>query len=106
MQDIHAIRPPTPVGADLLILWIILGVVAGAGLICLICIGVRKWLKNRKGATDCPGLPNALPPYKVAMNSLTSLKSRRTEDARIFYVDLTLVLRRYIDAKPGATQRK
>ncbi len=96
MQDIHAIRPPVQVGIDPIILYILVGIFIAIFIIGLIFFLVRKWLKNKKNRTQENVLPALLPPYKAAINSLKRLSRSANIDPRLFYFDLTRVLRKYI----------
>ena len=98
MQDIHDIRPPVLVGMDPMVFWILLATILGIGLIGLIVFLVRKRLKKRVKINSPIGLPDVLPPYKIAMNALKTLKESTMADARLFYFELTMVLRQYLDA--------
>jgi len=96
MQDIHAIRPPVPVGINATTMYILLGVLIAILISLLVFFLVRKWLRNRKAAEKAIDMPESIPPYKAAMNSLKRLSRSANIDPRLFYFDLTLVLRKYI----------
>ena len=99
MQDIHDIRPPMATGFDPSLLWIIAGISAGLLLAAFAVYFIRRWLRSRKQTTPPTGLPAAVPPYEAAIAALNALRSGRSADVRASYFDLTLVLRRYIDAR-------
>lgn len=96
MQDIHDIRPPVQVGFDPMLLNIILMVTAGIILLALIFFLVRRYLKKRKHPQNILLLPAPLPPYEAAIKALEQLLQREKGDKRLFYFDLTAVLRHYI----------
>lgn len=96
MQDIHDIRPPVPVGLDPLMvkmILIILGLVLLAGLLFFL---IRNWWKKRKGIKDIEAMVEPLSPFEEAIKALESLSQRPMDDPRLFYYDLTFVLRQYM----------
>jgi hypothetical protein len=96
MQGFHDIRPPVPVGLDPMmvkLLLILLGVLLLAGILFFL---IRKWWKNRKGVKDIQAVALPLSPFEEASKELDSLAQRPMDDPRLFYFDLTLVLRRYM----------
>jgi hypothetical protein len=96
MQGFHDIRPPVPVGLDPMmvkLLLILLGVLLLAGILFLL---IRKWRKNRKGPKDIQAVVLPLSPFEEAAKELDSLAQRSMDDPRLFYFDLTLVLKRYM----------
>ncbi|MCM2283996.1 MAG: DUF4381 family protein [Desulfobacula sp.] len=96
MQGFHDIRPPVPVGLDpmtIKLLLILLGVLLLAGILFFL---IRKWWKNRKGIKDIQAVALPLSPFEEAAKELDSLAQRPMDDPRLFYFDLTLVLRRYM----------
>ncbi|MBC2704621.1 hypothetical protein [Desulfobacula sp.] len=96
MQDIHDIRPPVQVGFDPMLFKIVLMVLGGifvsAGLFFLI----KKWLKKRKQPKDLKYLSEPMAPYEAALKELEFLFQKEMVDPRLFYFDLTAVLRQYI----------
>lgn len=96
MQDIHDIRPPVPIGLDLLMVKIILVTLAVLLLAGLLFFLIRKWRAKRKrsNAVDAANLP--LSAFEEAVKALESLTQRPMDDPRLFYFDLTFVLRQYI----------
>lgn len=97
MQDIHNIRPPVPAGFDLMILWIVLGIIFGVALLLMAALVIRKRLKTKKEPSTNFQPPQAKPPYEVASAALERLKTAQLADARLFYFELTMVLRRFLD---------
>ena len=96
MQDFHDIRPPVPVGMDpvtMKILLILLGILLLGGLLFFL---IRKWLKKRKGIKDIQAVVLPLSPFEEAAKELDFLAQRSMDDPRLFYFDLTLVLRQYM----------
>lgn len=96
MQDIHDIRPPVAVGLDPVTVKMALIV-----LFCLLLAGllfflIRKWWKKRKGGTAVEATAEPLTPFEAAVKALESLSQRPMEDPRLFYYDLTFVLRQYM----------
>lgn len=101
MQDIHDIRPPVPAGLDPMMvkmILIILGLVLLAGLLFFL---VRKWWKKRKGIKDIEAIAKPLSPFEEAVKALESLSQRPMDDPRLFYYDLTFVLRQYMGRSFG-----
>jgi len=96
MQDIHNIRPPVQVGFDPMMLKIALMVLGAILILALVFFLVRKWLKNRKHSKDLLALPMPLAPYEAALKELAVLSQKEMGDPRLFYFDLTAVLRKYI----------
>ncbi|MBU1342981.1 MAG: hypothetical protein KKE44_25035 [Proteobacteria bacterium] len=101
MQDIHDIRPPVPVGFDPMILKIIFMVLGGILVLVLLFFLVKKWLKKRKQPQDLKHLPQPLAPYAAALKELDLLSQRELLVPRLFYFDLTAVLRKYIGRSFG-----
>ena len=96
MQGFHDIRPPVPVGLDpmtIKLLLILLGILLLAGILFLL---IRKWRKNRKGIKDIQAVVLPLSPFEEASKELDSLAQKSMDDPRLFYFDLTLVLKRYM----------
>jgi hypothetical protein len=75
------------------LLLILLGVLLLAGILFLL---IRKWRKNRKGIKDIQAVVLPLSPFEEASKELDSLAQRPMDDPRLFYFDLTLVLKRYL----------
>jgi len=101
MQDIHDIRLPVPIGMDPVILWVLLGIVLAIIVIGLIIVLVRKWLKQKAASPPVLPMPTALPPYQIAMKCLDDLLLKHPADPRLFYFELSMVLRQYLDARFG-----
>jgi|SRR3989339_1130635 len=96
MQGFHDIRPPVPVGFDPMMVklfLILLGVLLLAGILFFL---IQKWRKNRKGVKNIEAVVLPLSPFEEASKELDSLAQRPMEDPRLFYFDLTLVLKRYM----------
>ncbi|MCP3876506.1 MAG: hypothetical protein GY699_25615 [Desulfobacteraceae bacterium] len=96
MQDIHGIRPPIQVGFDPMVFKIIFLVLGGAFLLLLFFLLIKKWLKKKNLPKDLKYLPEPMAPYDAALKELDLLSQKEIVDPRIFYFDLTAVLRKYI----------
>lgn len=96
MQDIHDIRSPIQVGMD--VSWIA-PVLAGILVLVLVFVLIRKWMKNRNSHQTAKLLPEPLSPYDAAMRELVALSENSIHNLRLFYFDLTLLLRKYIGAR-------
>lgn len=96
MQDIHDIRPPIQIGFDPMLLKIILILTAGIILLTLLFFLLKKYLKKRKQPKGILYLPAPMPPYEAALKALDQLMQREKGDPRLFYFDLTAILRLYI----------
>ncbi len=96
MQDIHDIRPPVAVGLDPVMVKIILIVLACIVLAGLLFFLIRKWWKKRKGIQDIEAMALPLSAFEEAVKALESLSQRPMDDPRLFYYDLTLLLRQYM----------
>jgi hypothetical protein len=96
MQDIHGIRPPVPVGIDPMVFKIMAAVLGGVILIFLLVYLIRKYLKKRKSIQDLPALVQPPEPYQAAMKDLDRLALGKAADPRLFYFDLTAILRQYM----------
>lgn len=96
MQDIHDIRPPVQVGFDPMLIKIILMVLAGIIVLGLLFFLIKKYLKKSKQPKDLKYLPEPMAPYEAALKALDLLFQREMIDPRLFYFDLTAVLRQYI----------
>lgn len=99
MQDIHDIRSPIQVGMDFS--WIKAGLIGLVVILILLALFVliRKWIRNRNIDQDIKLLPEPLAPYDAALLELEALSQNSSGDLRLFYFDLTLLLRKYIGAK-------
>lgn len=97
MKDIHDIRPPVPAGFDYMIFWIFLAIVLGIIILGLATVFFIKRWKNKKGLRPQDIAPVQKPAYETAIASLKALQAVKGIDARLFYFELTLVLRRYLD---------
>lgn len=95
MQDIHGIRPPVRVGFDPALLKTIL-IVLGAALFLILLFFLIKKLWKKKPAHDLKYLPEPLPAFEAAIKQLDLLLQNQLPDPRLFYFDLTAVLRNYI----------
>lgn len=96
MQDIHNIRPPVPVGLDPAIFKIILLIIGCVALFMLLLYGLKKWWRKKKQDKDLTLLPPPLSAFASALNRLDLLSKSEHEDKRLFYFDLTAVLRQYV----------
>ncbi len=96
MQDIHDIRPPVQVGIDpFLIKMVLLGLAVGLILTLFIFV-IKKWLNKTRKNQDIKFLPKPLSPYDTALRDLAALSHSAAISSRLFYFDLTLVLRKYV----------
>jgi len=101
MQDIHEIRPPVSFGFDSGLFNIILMV---SGLIILLVLAfflIKKYLKKRNIKNDIGYLPAPMAPCEAALKELDLLLQMQMNDPRLFYFDLTAVLRKYIGRSFG-----
>ncbi|MCP4673095.1 MAG: hypothetical protein GY857_17520 [Desulfobacula sp.] len=96
MQDIHGILPPVQVGFDPMILKIILMVSCVALLLILLFFLLKKMWKKKKLPNDLKLLPQPLPAYETALKQLDLLLQSMLHDPRIFYFNLSAILRDYI----------
>ncbi|MBT4876932.1 MAG: hypothetical protein HON48_17240, partial [Desulfobacula sp.] len=94
MKDIHGIRPPVRLGFDPMLLKIILIVSGVIILLVLLFFLIKKYLKKRKQSTEPKYLPLPLAPYEAALKELDFLLQRQIIDPRLFYFNLTAVLRK------------
>lgn len=105
MLDIHDIRPPIQVGWDPG--WIKAGVfilVCAAALLLLVFF-IRKVLKKKPLDKQTKLLPPPLPPFEAAVKQINVLKAGQIQDVRLFYFDLTMILKTYVGKTfgfPGA----
>ena len=96
MQDIHDIIPPVQVGFDPMLLKIILMVLAGLFCLILLFFAVKKFWKKKSQPRDLKYLPEPDPPCEAALKQLELLAQTTVFNPRIFYFDLTAILRNYI----------
>ena len=101
MQDIHDIRPPVQFGFDPALLKIILMLSGAVIVFGLVFFLIKKYLKKRKLITEPRYLPKPMAPYDAALKELDLLFQRQMNDPRLFYFDLTAVLRKYIGRSFG-----
>ncbi len=101
MKDIHGIRPPVLFGFDPLLFKIILMVLGAMVLVALIFFLIKKYIKKRKPVTDPKYLPKPMLPYEAALKELDHIWERQMKDHRLFYFELTAVLRKYIGSSFG-----
>ncbi len=95
MQDIHGIRPPVSVGFDPTLLKTIL-IVSGVVLLLILLFFLIKKFWKKKLTDDLKYLPEPLPAFETAIKQLDLLLQSLLPDPRLFYFDLTAVLRNYI----------
>ena len=95
MQDIHGIRPPVSVGFDPALLKTIL-IVSGVVLLLILLFFLIKKLWKKKLTEDLKYLPEPPPAFETAIKQLDLLLQNPLLDPRLFYFDLTAVLRNYI----------
>ena len=96
MQDIHDIIPPVLVGFDPMLLKIILMVLAALFCLLLLFFVIKKFWKKKSQPHSLKYLPEPDPPGKAALKQLEILAQTNVFDPRIFYFDLTAILRNYI----------
>jgi len=96
MQDIHDIRPPVQVGFDPMILKTVLMVTAGLLILVLLFFLIKKLWKKKQQPKNLKFLPAPLPPLKAAFKQIDQLALNPLNDTRLFYFDLTAILRNYI----------
>ena len=101
MKDIHDIRPPVQVGFDPVFLKTALITAGGIILFILVFFLIKKYLKKKRQPRDLKYLPAPLPPHEAAVKELKFLFQQQIPDPRLFYFDLTAVLRRYIGRSFG-----
>ena len=95
MQDIHGIRPPVSVGFDPALLKTIL-IVSGVAFLLILLFFLIKKLWKKKPADDLKFLHEPLPAFEATIKQLDLLLQNPLPDPRLFYFDLTAVLRNYI----------
>jgi hypothetical protein len=88
-QDIHDIRDPVPLGPDLTLLWVLLGVAAVAGLIWW-------WLKRKKPERIDPAL--LIPPHRRAKERLRAA-TELLSDPYAFCSLVSDVIRVYLEER-------
>ena len=96
MQDIHDIRPPVQVGFDPMVIKTVLMVLGGIIFLVLLFFLIKKYFKKRKQPKDLKYLPVPMAPYESALRELDLLFQSRMLDPRLFYFNLTAVLKKYI----------
>jgi hypothetical protein len=96
MQDIHDIRPPIQVGFDPMLIKIILMIFGGILVLTVLFFLIKKYLKKRKQPKGLKYLPAPMAPYASALKELELLSQTRIRDLRLFYFDLTYILKKYI----------
>lgn len=96
LEDIHDIRPPVMTGMDP---GLVRGLLWGAGAIvlcALIALIIRYWLRKRKNRRqETQALP-LLSSYEVAVRDLEQCMANFGHDAKIFYFELSRILKAYI----------
>ncbi len=95
MQDIHGILPPVQVGFDPVILQTIFMVAGVAALLILLFFLIKKLLK-KKNPNNLKLLPEPLSAYEAALKQFDLLLQNMVHDPRLFYFDLSAILRNYI----------
>lgn len=103
MQDIHNIRPPVQVGIDPAMIKLSVMAVAAVFLLALLVFLLRKYFKKRQHPGNLKRLPAPLAPFAAAQKELDRLVQVQGLDSRLFYFDLTAVLRRYIGRSFSST---
>ena len=96
MQDIHAIKPPVQAGFDPMILKIVLMVAAGAVILTLLFFLIKKLWQKKQQKNNPKLLPAPLPPCETALKQLDLFINSSLSSPRLFYFDLTAILRNYI----------
>ena len=95
MQDIHGILPPVQVGFDPVIFKTIL-IVSGVAAILILLFFLIKKLWKKKNSNNLKLLPEPLCAYEAALKQLDLLLQNLVHDPRLFYFDLSAILRNYI----------
>jgi hypothetical protein len=95
MADIHDIRPPASPGPNpwRWALWAGAALLLAAAVISFLAIRARRRRKLRAGAAP------AMAPEQRAVSALRGLENRMPLEDRIFYFELTAVLRRYLEER-------
>jgi hypothetical protein len=96
MEDIHGINPPIHVGVDPMILKIALIVLGMAALLIVLFLLIKKLWKKKQKPENLKYLPEPLPAIEIALKQLDLLIQHGMIDLRLFYFDLSAVLRNYI----------
>ncbi len=101
MKEIHDIRPPVFVGFDPSILDILLIIVGIIVLIILIWFLFRLYKKRAllKKNKSILSLPAPLPAEDIALKELDMIANLMEKKRRLFYFQLTAILKKYISKK-------
>ncbi len=106
MQDIHGIRGPVIAGFDpgpLKIMLMVLAVIIVAAIIFFL---IRSWIKKRNHPKSLENIKESLTPYDAALKEMDILFQRQMTDLRLFYFELTIILRKYISLSFGINARE
>ena len=93
-EDIRDVKPPVDFPSNYFLLFLILFLLLGAGLVFLAVLFIRR-NRARKGKTSPP-----LPPWTVAYERLEKLKAAHLSEAgriKEYYTILSDITRRYIE---------
>ncbi len=96
MEDIHGIRPPVTAGFDTAVLQILLTLFGVAALLAVLFFIIKKMWRKKTQTKELKYLPAPENPYDAALKQLDLLSGNAMSDPRLFYFDLTAVLRNYI----------
>lgn len=100
MQDIHPIKPPVMVGMDPALVKLVLAIAGGLALLALVILLVRRFWKSR-GKQSIPELIPEIPPYDQALRELDRLSLKPVLDPKLFYFDVSALVKRYIGRSYG-----
>jgi len=92
MTDIHDIKPPETLGINPSYIYYGLLVLL---VLALFIAGWVYWYRKRKQKI-IEEVEISLPPEEIALNALKSLSKRGYVDGRVFYFELSAILRSYI----------
>jgi hypothetical protein len=96
MQDIHNIIPPVQVGFDPAIFKII-SIIAGViVLLILLFFLIKNRGKKQQRINGLKFLPEPLSAYEAALKQLDLLLQSSVHNTRLFYFDLSAILRNFI----------
>ena len=83
-------------GSDPAVLWYALGA-AGVILVCAaVFFLIRKYFEKRGSIKEVEAVAAIVPPYDAALNALDDLERNLGRNIRLFYFNLTAVLKKYI----------
>lgn len=92
MTDIHDIRPPVPVGFEAP--WLVPALIALAAVVLLAVLW--WWWRKRRNAAVIETIIPELPPEMEANTALDRISDVRGRDGKVFYFQLSAILRQYV----------